>query len=446
MRREQPLSAPYVAQFTRARATLPGHGLAWLSGLRDKAIERFSSLDFPTPKVEEWKFTNLAPLTKTVFGPGPAQAGEDAGDAVQGFLMEETPCHLLVFVDGRYRPRLSALGDLPAGAELTTLAAALKARPDMLESHLGGGTAIDGKPFVALNTAFMADGAVLTLEPGVVVERPVHFLYMASAHEAPVVTHPRTLILAGRGSAATVLESYVGAGSQTYWTNAVTDVVMDEGAALKHYRLQAEGAKAFHIATTGVRLARDSRYESFVLAVGGRLARNEIAAALNGTNIDCRLSGAYLARDRQHIDNTTLIDHAQPECRSRQVYKGVLDGKAHAVFQGKIIVRPQAQKTDAHQLNRNLLLSETARIDTKPELEIHADDVKCSHGASVGELDAEALFYMRARGIDAGHARTLLIEAFVGETFEHISSPPVRAHLERMASSWLPSRHEGGAP
>ena len=446
MRREHPLSAPYVAQFTKARATLPGHALPWLSGLRDKAIERFSSLDFPTPKVEEWKFTNLAPLTKTVFGPGPAKADEDAGDAVQGFLMEETPCHLLVFVDGRYRPRLSALGDLPAGAEVTTLAAALKARPDMLESHLGGGTAIGEKPFVALNTAFMADGAVLNLEPGVALERPVHFLYMASAHEAPVVTHPRTLVLAGRGSAATVLESYIGAGSQTYWTNAVTDVVVDEGAALKHYRLQAEGAKAFHIATTEVRLARDSRYESFVLAVGGRLARNEIAAALNGTNIDCRLSGAYLARDRQHIDNTTLIDHAQPESHSREVYKGVLDGKAHAVFQGKIVVRPQAQKTDAHQLNKNLLLSETARVDTKPELEIHADDVKCSHGASVGELDAEALFYMRARGIDARHARNLLIEAFVGETFEHISFPPVRAHLERMASSWLPSRHQGGAP
>ena len=446
MRREQPLSAPYVAQFTRARATLPEHGLAWLSGLRDKAIERFSSLDFPTPKVEEWKFTNLAPLTKTVFGPGPAQAGEDAGDAVQGFLMEETPCHLLVFVDGRYRPRLSALGDLPAGAELTTLAAALKARPDMLESHLGGGTPTDANPVVPLTPAVVADGDVPTLAPCVVVGRPVHSLDMDSAPSAPVVTHPRTLILSGRGSAATVLESYVGAGSQTYWTNAVTDVVMDEGAALKHYRLQAEGAKAFHIAATEVRLARDSRYESFVLAVGGRLARNEIAAALNGTNIDCRLSGAYLARDRQHIDNTTLIDHAQPECRSRQVYKGVLDGKAHAVFQGKIVVRPQAQKTDAHQLNRNLLLSETARIDTKPELEIHADDVKCSHGASVGELDAEALFYMRARGSDARHARTLLIEAFVGETFEHISSPPVRAHLERMASSWLPSRHEGGAP
>ena len=161
--------------------------------------------------------------------------------------------------------------------------------------------------------------------------------------------------------------------------------------------------------------------------MGGRLARNEITSALDGTNIDCRLSGAYLARHRQHIDNTTLIDHARPECRSRQVYKGVLDGKAHAVFQGKVVVRPQAQKTDAHQLNKNLLLSETARVDTKPELEIHADDVKCSHGASVGELDAEALFYMRARGIDAGHARNLLIEAFVGETFEHISSAPVRA-------------------
>ncbi len=445
MRREQPLSAPYVAQFAEARATLPGRDLPWLSGLRDKAIERFSALDFPTPKVEEWKFTNLAPLTKTAFGPLPEQADEVAGDEFAGFLMQESPCHLLVFVDGRFRPRLSALGDLPAGAEITTLAAAVEARADMLESHLGGGTTIDEKPFLALNTAFMADGAVLRLGPGVALEQPVHFLYLATAHEAPVVTHPRNLIVFGRGSSGTVFESYIGAGSQTYWTNAVTDVVVDEGAALNHYRLQAEGDRAFHIATTEVRLARDSTYESFVLSVGGRLSRNEIAAAINGAGIDCRLSGAYLARGRQHIDNTTFIDHAEPESRSREVYKGVLDGKAHAVFQGKIVVRPRAQKTDAHQLNKNLLLSETARVDTKPELEIHADDVKCSHGASVGALDAEALFYLRARGLDARRARNLLIEAFVGETFEHISSPSVRAHLERMASSWLPSRDEGGA-
>ena len=444
MRGRSDAGAAYVRQFAVAKATLPGHDVPWLAALRERAIERFAALGFPTRKLEAWKFTDLRPLTRIAFASPPRRANGISREGIARFLPEDVECHLLVFVDGRLRADLSRVGALPAGARLCGLAEALESFPDRLEAHLGREEAIDGHAPVALNTALMADGAVLMLDRGVVLDQPVHLLCLATAHEAPIAVHVRNLVVADAASGATVIESYAAAAPGAYWTNAVTDVAVREGAAIRHVKVQAEGGDAFHLAVTRVALADACRYESFVAALGGRLGRNEIAAVINGEDVECRLGGIILARGRQHLDATTLIDHAKPGSFSDEHYRGVLDEFAHGVFQGKIIVRPDAQKTNAHQLNKNLLLSETARVDTKPELEIHADDVKCGHGATAGELDADSLFYLRTRGLDGEAAERLLIESFVGEIIDSVGIPRLRPHLWRVVAGWL-SRIENRA-
>ncbi|MCH7888949.1 MAG: Fe-S cluster assembly protein SufD [Proteobacteria bacterium] len=429
-------SEAYVHRFAEAKATLAGHGLPWLAGLRERAIERFAALGFPTRRIEEWKFTDLRALTRTTFSPAPRLANGVTGDAVGRFLPADLPSHLLVFVNGHHRADLSDVGELPAGVRLCGLAEALAEAPELLEEQLCRDGALDGHAPLALNTAFMTDGAVLMLARGVALERPVHLLFLATGDEAPAVAHPRNIIVAEAASRATVIETYAAPAAGAYWTNAVTDIVMEADASVRHVKVQAESHDAFHLAVTRVRLAKGSAYNSFVASVGGRLARNEITAVL-GEGVECRLGGVYLARGRQHLDTTTLIDHARPASFSNEHYRGVLDDSAHGVFQGKIIIRPDAQKTDAHQLNKNLLLSRTAHVDTKPELEIHADDVKCSHGAATGALDAEALFYLRSRGLDTDLAQRLLIEAFVGEIIDEVETTALRAHLRRVAAAWL---------
>ena len=427
----------HVRRFAEARAGLPGHDLPWLAALRDGAIERFAALGFPTRRVEMWKFTDLGPLSRTAFLPAPRRANGIARDDVARFLPADLECHRLVFVDGHFRADLSDIGALPAGARLESLAEALAATPELIEAHLGGDATLDGSAPVALNTAFMADGAVLTLARGVALDRPVHLVFVATGGGAPGAAHPRNLIVAEAASKATVIETYAAPTAAAYWTNAVTDVVVGRDAMIRHVKVQTESRDAFHLAMTRARLAAGSTYHNLAASVGARLARNEIAAVLDGEGIECRLAGVYLARDRQHLDTTTLIDHARPGCTSREHYKGVLDGAGHGVFQGKIVVRPDAQGTDADQLNKSLLLTEEARLDTKPELEIHADDVKCSHGAAVGALDPEALFYVRSRGLDAEVAQRLLVEAFVAEIIDAVEPEGVRAHLRRVVAAWL---------
>lgn len=424
-------SEAYVHRFAEAKAALAGHGLPWLAGLRERAIEQFAALGFPTRRIEEWKFTDLRALTRTTFSPAPRLANGVTGDAVARLLPAETPSHLLVFVNGHHRADLSDVGELPAGARLCGLAEALAEAPELLEEHLCRDGGLDGHAPLALNTAFMTDGAVLTLASGVALERPVHLLFLATGDEAPAVAHPRNIIVAEAASRATVIETYAAPAAGAYWTNAVTDVVIEADASVRHVKVQAESSDAFHLAVTRVRLAKGSAYNSFVASVGGRLARNEITAVL-GEGVECRLGGVYLARGRQHLDTTTLIDHARPASFSNEHYRGVLDDSAHGVFQGKIIIRPDAQKTDAHQLNKNLLLSLTAHVDTKPELEIHADDVKCAHGATIGQLDAEALFYMRTRGIELDEARKILTEGFISDVSDRIRVDAVRKAIRRL--------------
>lgn len=427
---------PYLDQHGHVAGGLPGAGLPWLDGLRREGLDRFSGLGFPTPRTEAWKYTNLRDLTRTAFVPAAAKPAIGLDLLPTVVPPGESP-HRLVFVDGQLRADLCSVADLPEGVVLSGLAAALERHPDLVATHLGQVNPEDGGPMHALNTAFLADGLVLALEPGVRLERVVEAVFVGVGADRPTMHHPRILIVAGNGSEATVVEHHVGLGTGTYFSNVVTEIVAGDGARLHHYKIQAEGAEAFHVSTLLARLDAGASYDNFVLTMGGRLSRNELRPVLAGSGVECRLSGAYMVTGTQHADTTTVIDHAQPRCTSREVYKGVIDGAARAVFQGKIVVRPDAQKTDGYQLNRALLLSDAAEIDSKPELEIHADDVKCSHGATAGELDEDQLFYLRARGIDAVSARNLLVEAFLLEALDEIRVETVRDAFAGRVRDWL---------
>ncbi|EWY37898.1 FeS assembly protein SufD [Skermanella stibiiresistens SB22] len=437
-----PAVQPYLDHHGRVASSLPGGDLSWLGNLRAEGIARFRKQGFPGARVEAWRYTNLRPLEKVAFEPAPAGGGPSAAvsvDLLPTVMPAGQPSHRLVFVDGAFRDDLSSIGTLPEGAVVTSLGHALNSHADLLERHLGRVGVTDSNPFQALNTAFLADGVVVHLPKGVAVAEPIEVVFIGTGgvSEKPTMHHPRILVVAEANSEATLVEHHLGQGVGTYFANHVTEIVAGEGARLHHYKVQRESTLAFHMATVTADLAKDASYDNFVLTMGGRLSRNEIKPVLNGTGVECRLSGAYMVNGQQHCDTTTVIDHAQPHCTSREVYKGVIDGTAKAVFQGKIIVRPDAQKTDGYQLNRALLLSDTAEIDSKPELEIYADDVKCSHGATAGELDDDQLFYLRARGIDLESARNLLIAAFLADAIEEVRIDTVREAFQGMVTGWL---------
>ena len=417
-------TAPYIARFQAQRATLPGAGLAWLDRLRDGAMDRFAAEGFPTPKSEAWKYTNLSRMARAACDAEPSAAAQT--------LAETGDAHRLVFLDGRFSPENSDIGAPGKGVTLATLAEMMANDPARIEELLGESAAGDG--LAALNTAMMRDGLVLILDDGAALEKPVHLLFHASNATA---VHPRNLVLAGAGSRATVIETYTGAATAAYWTNAVSEISLGANAEIEHVRLQREGGEAYHVGLTRARLARDARYRGFLLSSGARLARAELRATVAGEGTDCRLAGGALARGRQHSDITTDITHAAAHSTSRQLFKNVLDDHGRAVFQGRITVAEDAQKIDAGQTNRNLLLSPGAHADSKPELRIFADDVKCSHGATTGDLDREAMFYLTSRGIDTAGARALLIRAFIGELCDEVNDPAARAVVEDAVADWL---------
>ncbi len=435
---------PYLDHHGRVAAALPGGELPWLAALRETGLARFSRQGFPTARVEAWRYTSLRPLEKVAFEPAPAAGGAVSIDVLPTVMPAGQASHRLVFVDGAFRADLSSVGALPEGAVVTSLGQALTGHAALLERYLGHVGVTDSNPFQALNTAFLADGLVVHLPKDVAVPDPIEVVFVGSGGGAgagkPTMHHPRILVVAEANAEATLVEHHVGQGDGVYFANHVTEIVAGEGARLHHYKVQRESAQAFHMATVTADLAKDASYDNFVLTMGGRLSRNEIKPVLNGTGVECRLSGSYMVNGQQHCDTTTVIDHARPHCTSREVYKGVIDGSAKAVFQGKIIVRPDAQKTDGYQLNRALLLSDTAEIDSKPELEIYADDVKCSHGATAGELDDDQLFYLRSRGIDLESARNLLISAFLADAIEEVRIDTVREAFQGMVTGWLKSQ------
>ncbi len=427
----------FAAHYAALKPSLPGAKTGWLAALREQGNVAFAASGWPTPKLEAWKYTNLAPLAKLAFEPAEPVANGLRAAALPWLLPPEAEAHRLAFVNGRLRPDLSAPGRLPAGVELGGLAAVLESHPERLEGRIGRLGVLAEQAMLALNTALMEDGFLLRLGKGVALDRPVELLFLSLPGSRPLAFHPRGLVAMEAGSSALLIEHHVGTGPGATFANLALEIELEAGASLAHYKLQNEGPDAFHVATNQVRLGRNSRYASFVLAQGGRLARNEIALLLAGEGAECRLDGAYMGRARQLIDNTAFIDHAVPHTTSRQTCKGVLDGYARGVFQGRVLVRPGAQKTDAHQINRALLLAAGAEIDSKPQLEIHADDVKCGHGAAAGELDAEALFYLRSRAIPEAEARRLLTEAFLAEALDAIPHEALRNSFRRAVAQWV---------
>lgn len=409
-------------------ARLPGRGLAFVDALRREALARFESLGLPTTRDEDWKYTSLKALENWHL------AAEVSSPERPALAVAALPAELhawrIAFRDGGFAPELSDLAGLPDGAIVESLATALEKRTGEVEPELGRAAPANGHGFLALNTSILSGGAYLRLKPGLKLERPIEILHVSSGGEPAPLHAPRTLIVAEAGSEAKIIERFAGTPDHVYLTGAVTELTAKAGARIEHVRLQEEGAQAWHIGGFYLRLERDARAVSHNLMLGAALARLDLRAVLAGEGAHCELNGLYLADGRQHLDNHTHIEHEKPQGTSRERYRGVLAGRARAVFHGRIVVRPGAQKTDAQQENHNLLLSREAEVDTKPQLEIYADDVKCAHGATVGQLDTDALFYLRSRGMDEKGARALLTVAFAREVIEGISLAPLRARLE----------------
>jgi Fe-S cluster assembly protein SufD len=422
----------YVSDFKGFAARTSATDPRWVAEIRRRALERFRTLGYPTTRNEDWHFTSAAPIAEQEFHVTESPGGEVRVGDLEPFQFAEKAWPTIVFVNGRFSEELSTFSTLPAGVSVMELARAWKEQPALLERHLTKIADHETAAFTALNTAFMYDGAVVHIAADAVVKAPIHLLFVSDAYAAKTVAHPRTLIVAERNANATIIESYVSLGEPRYFTNAVTEVVLEDGAQLRHYRVQRESERAFHVGTTEVHQGRGSLYKSFSFATGARLARINVYTRLQGEGSEVWLDGLYMVDGEQHIDHQTRILHLQPNCASHEVYKGVLDGMSHGVFNGQVFVDPIAQKTDGKQTNNNLLLSDHARVDTKPQLEIFADDVKCTHGATVGRIDEMALFYMKSRGIGAQMARELLTYAFAADVIERIELDSVRTSLESL--------------
>jgi Fe-S cluster assembly protein SufD len=428
----------YVESFDRFDARAAANGQAWLQPIRRAAIARFGELGFPTTKDEDWRFTSVAPIARTAFGRPGGDWMEPPPQALDPFVFSGLDCCRLVLVNGRYSAALSSIGSLPAGVKVGSLARALTAGREVLERHLAQYAAFHEDAFCALNTAFIEDGAFVYLPRGTVLEAPIHLLYVSTETAEPLITHPRNLVVAEEDSQATVVEDYVSLGDGVAFSNAVTEVVVGQNGVLSHTLIERESTSAFNVSTLRIQQGRSSSVASHSVLLGGALVRNNVHPVMAGEGCDCLINGLFLATGRQHMDNYMKVEHASPHCGSRQFYHGILDGQSRGVFHGRIIVHKDAQKTDAKQTNRNLLLSEGAQIDTKPQLEIYADDVKCTHGATIGQINEDAVFYLRSRGIDRDAARALLLFAFAGECLERMKIAPIRRHLEGLVAAWLP--------
>ncbi|MBX3279968.1 MAG: Fe-S cluster assembly protein SufD [Acidobacteria bacterium] len=421
---------PAVRLFAKTR----GEGdPAWFAGLRQLAAARAEELELPTTRDEEWKYTNIAPILKTPFRQVfDLQLNGLREKDLTPYLIDETRGSRLVFVNGLYSPELSDASNVSAGVAIGNLGAIPETLSGQLHKHLGAYADYGKQAFTALNTAMLGDGAYVHIRAGQVIEQPIHLLFVSSAAEAATVSHPRVLLIAERGSMATVIESYFAAGENRYFTNAVTEVFAAEGASIEHYRLQEESDRAFHIGTTHVHQERESIYRSCAISIGAELSRHALNVALTDEFTETVIDGLYVVAGRQHVDNHTVLDHRKPHGTSRQLYKGILDDSARAVFNGAVFVREGALLTDSRQLNKNLLLSSESRVDTKPQLEIFADDVKCAHGATVGQLESDELFYLASRGIGAEQARALLTYGFAEDVISKIRLRSVRRQLDRM--------------
>lgn len=418
----------FVADYERLEQTRAGQ--SWFEPVRKAAIAHFSDQGFPTTRDEEWRFTNVSEIARTTFRLAGPPASPVSLDALRPYLFAEPAHTRLVFVNGLFDAKLSDFGGLPEQVTLAPLAGLMEAEADTLRPHLARYAAFESNPFTALNTAFFQDGAFIHVPRGLVLETPIHLVHYMTGGSEPSVAHPRVLIVAEEASQVTVIETYAGGEGGRHFTNAVTEIVAAEGAVVDHYKLQREADEGFHVATLRSHQGRSATVISHNITLGGGLTRNDVHSILDGEGGELDLNGLYLGRGRQHIDNHLRVEHAQPHCDSREYYKGILEDESHAVFTGRIVVHKDAQKTDAKQTNMNLLLSADAQIDTKPQLEIYADDVKCTHGATIGQIEETELFYLRSRGIPERDAKALLIYAFASESISRIKVAPLRDALE----------------
>jgi Fe-S cluster assembly protein SufD len=409
----------------------------WLTGVRRSASDWVHAHGFPTRKDEDWRYTRLEPILEVPFErASPRLSYERALIAIDG-LSADLGGVRLIFVNGHFAPELSRVAELPDGATVTNLASMLAEGDERLEPIFSRTFAPFHHAFAALNTALTGDGAFVSLAANTVIEAPIELVFFSETNGAPLVSNPRSIVLAGPGSQATVVETHTGLPGEIYCTNAVTEVVLDPGAVVEHYKIQDEADSAFHLALLDVRQDRESHFSSHVFALGSHIARHEVRVYLEGEGAEVRLDGLYLPRGDQLHDNPVLVEHAAPRGTSRQLYKGVVDEHGHGVFNGHIVVRTGAPGTDARQTNKNLLLSDDAEVDTRPRLEILTDDVKCAHGAAVGRLDEEALFYLRSRGVPEQAARAILTYAFAREMVDLIPIEGLRSRVENLVADRL---------
>ena len=423
----------YEQSFGGFEKSAASRELSWLRKLRQDGFARFSETGFPTLRDEDWRFTNLSAISQTPFRLVRNGHSLPSREDIEPFRIPDVGCRL-VFVDGRFAPNLSSTGKLAPGVTVGNLAGAITRNPGAIELHLGRYLNLQRDAFGALNTAFLEDGGYVHVAKGVVAEEPISLLFVSTAHDSPTVSHPRNLIVAEENSQATIVEDYVSLGEGEALCNTVTELVAGDHSVVSHYMIEREHSQAFNVSTLRIQQGRTADVASHSVLIGGALVRNNVHPVLAGEVGECLINGLFIGTGRQHLDNYMLVEHASPHCSSRQFYTGILDGHAHGVFHGRIIVHKDAQKTDAKQTNRNLLISDSAQIDTKPQLEIYADDVKCTHGATIGQIDENSLFYLRSRGIDEASARTLLLVAFASECVERMKEGPLRTHVEKLVS------------
>ena len=419
--------------------TRNGNEPAWLKSIRAHALDQFTKRGYPTLRDEEWKFTNVSPIAKANFVLGNAQHAKVTADQVRRFDVPDLgAAGRMVFINGVVAPRLSTLN--VKGVQILRLAEGMTSHRELLQPHLDGHGLHKEKAdaFTLMNTAFVEDGAVIHIGKGALIEQPIELLSICTASDEPFMSHPRNIIIADESSECTIVERYVSLDAGVYFTNAVTDVQVGENATVHHYLIEEEGGQAFNISTLRTRQLANSNCASHTILLGGKLVRNNVHSILDGEGAECLINGLFIGSDSQHMDNHMRVEHAQPHGDSRQFYKGILDDQSTAVFSGRIIVHPGAQKTDAKQTNKNLLLSREAHVDTQPQLEIYADDVKCTHGATIGQMDEQAIFYLRARGISNDAARSMLIHAFAGESLTRMKNQAIRTYLDKILFARLP--------
>lgn len=437
-------TTPFVVEFDAFEKKASAAGPGWLMPIRKAAIARFAEVGIPTTRDEDWRYTNVSAIGKRGF-----RMRQDAAPAVKAadiepFAIGDAAGVRLVFVNGSYSAALSRVSPVIKGVTVGSLAEALKSGSAWVQEHITHWARFQSFPFAALNTAFMEDGAVVHVPRGVVVESPIEIVHVSTAGDAPLVSYPRTLIVAESQSQVTVTETYAGLGG-SYFNDAVTELVVGESAVVDYYKMVRERPGAFHVGLLHIQQHRSSTLTAHTSVLGEATVRNNVAAVMDGEGCDCTLNGLSMMEGEGLVDNHLRVEHRMPHCRSWEYYKSILDGRSRGVFTGRIVVSEGAQKTDAKQTNMNLILSDEALADSKPQLEIFADDVKCTHGATIGQIDDDAIFYLRSRGMSAAAARSLMVYAFASESLGQVRVPALRASLERLVLDRLPGGRALGA-